>query len=55
MCGVGAFSTIIGPRTGGLLDYRIQTFSAGQMQTFGFVLGALGLYTADALRQARRA
>ena len=24
MCGVGAFSTIIGPRTGGLLDYRIQ-------------------------------
>ena len=25
------------------------------LQTFGFVLGALGLYTADALRQARRA
>ena len=24
MCGVGAFSTIIGPQTGGLLDYRIQ-------------------------------
>ena len=32
-----------------------ETFSAGQMQTFGFVLGALGLYTADALRQTRRA
>ena len=32
-----------------------ETFSAGQMQTFGFVLWALGLYTADALRQARRA
>ena len=40
MCGVGAFSTIIGPQTGGLLDYRIQySFHADAEETLDITAG----------------